>query len=489
MNYILQSAPSGKAAGQFFTPDHVAKSLVNWVVLKEADVLLDPSCGDGAILTHHSNTRGIERDPYLAWSARQRNPTARIDSADFFEWAAETSERFDCAAGNPPFVRFQNFEGISKSAAMSLCARNGVALSGLSSAWAAFLIATASLLRPAGRMAFVVPAEIGHAPYAVPLIEFLLNNFSTVHIVAIREKIFPRLSEDCWLLYCEEYGGKSTHVKFSRLETFRPTCVPPVGAVSVPWLEAVTLWNGRLRPYLLDTPARNAYLNATQEPDSIRLGDFAKVGIGYITGDNDFFHLSASQARLWNIPTELLVPSVRRGKSLDGDIVDQDMIKRWEQADEPCYLLSLSTNAAPPAAVARYLATERGVEASRRYKCRIRRPWYVVPRVIRPDYFLQYMSGKEVKLARNDASAACTNSLHAVQITDRSRANCALPHWGSKLTKLSCELEGHPLGGGMLKMEPREAARLLFQSNPSENKYVAEALNVMRNWRHISIAS
>jgi adenine-specific DNA-methyltransferase len=34
-----------------------------------------------------------------------------------------------------------------------------------------FLVTTASLLKQGGRLAFVVPAEIGHAPYAAPLVE------------------------------------------------------------------------------------------------------------------------------------------------------------------------------------------------------------------------------------------------------------------------------------------------------------------------------
>ena len=46
-------------------------------------------------------------------------------------------------------------------------------------------------------MAFVVPAEFGHAPYATPLIEYFVGHFSVVQIVAVREKLFPELSEDC----------------------------------------------------------------------------------------------------------------------------------------------------------------------------------------------------------------------------------------------------------------------------------------------------
>src|ERR1700712_4955318 len=105
MNQLV-SAPSGKLTGQFFTPEHVANSLVRWVVQSPSDRLLDPSCGDGNILTHHGNPLGIELDPYFAWAARERCPTAKVESTDFFSWAAVTTERFECAAG---FVRYQNF--------------------------------------------------------------------------------------------------------------------------------------------------------------------------------------------------------------------------------------------------------------------------------------------------------------------------------------------------------------------------------------------
>lgn len=76
-------------------------------------------------------------------------------------------------------------------------------------------------------MAFVVPAEIGHAPYSAPLLEYLLRNFSTVHIVAVREKIFPDLSEDCWLLYVEDFGGETEEIRFTTVNRFKATVYPP----------------------------------------------------------------------------------------------------------------------------------------------------------------------------------------------------------------------------------------------------------------------
>jgi adenine-specific DNA-methyltransferase len=50
---------------------------------------------------------------------------------------------------------------------------------------------------------------------------------------------------------------------------------------------------------------------------------------------------------------------------------------------------------------------------------------------------------------------------------------------------LSCKLEGHPLGGGMLKLEPREAAQVLLPPSfltwgPDAN-LVAEAAATLRS--------
>ncbi|NKL38766.1 N-6 DNA methylase [Rhizobium leguminosarum bv. viciae] len=486
MNFVPSLAVSGKAAGQFFTPESVAKSLVQWVLRSPADVLIDPSCGDGILLAHHPQSRGIELDPYSAWVARERVPSAAIDCTDFFTWAADTSERFDCAAGNPPFIRYQSFKGLSKNAAAAICQAVGVKLSGLTSTWPAFLIATASLLKPGGRMAFVVPAEIGHAPYAKELLEYLLRAFSTVHVIAIREKLFPRLSQDCWILYCDGRGGTTPDIRFSRIDRFEPSAEPPVPDEVVRWSTLMREWRGRLRPLLISKDARERYLSISTDSKAIKFGDFAKIGIGYVSGDNEFFHLTPSQARLHKIPTEYLVTTVRRGRSLQSNVVDQHLVERWQAADEPCLLLNLPPTGGLPETVSRYLATDQGHEASNSYKCRVRRPWYSVPGVSRPDYFLQYMSGADVRLARNDAGAVCTNSVHAVHLRDAQKARKALSTWGSDYTKLSCELEGHPLGGGMLKLEPREAGRIGFicEGLVLPHLIFAEALSEMRRWRH-----
>ena len=187
---------SQKALGQFFTPPEVAQTLVRWVITSPLQRLLNPACGDGEFLVCHRRSVGIDVDRDHTIQARVRAPGALVHEGDFFLWASRTSERFDAAAGNPPFIRYQAFAGATRERALAEAAKLGARFNGLSSSWAPFLVATAGLLRPGGRMAFVVPAEIGHAGYAEPLLEALCRHFDRVHLTAYREKLFPELSED-----------------------------------------------------------------------------------------------------------------------------------------------------------------------------------------------------------------------------------------------------------------------------------------------------
>ena len=62
--------------------------------------------------------------------------------------------------------------------------------------------------------------------------------------------------------------------------------------------------------------------------------------------------------------------------------------------------------------------------------------------------------------------------------------------WGSPAGRLSCELEGHPLGGGMLKLEPGEARHVLLVPGAAvterDRLLLEEGIEVMQQWRHVA---
>lgn len=479
---------SQKRSGAYFTPDDVCASLVAWACKKPSDRMIDPSCGDGRFLTRHRNSVGIEQNPISAHAAIERAPGALVHEGDFFTWAIETRERFECAAGNPPFIRYQHFKGETRRRALNLCFELGARFSGLSSSWAPFIVATAGLLKPGGRMAFVVPAEIGHAPYAAPLLNYLIRSFAKVQIVAVREKLFPALSEDCWLLYAEGFGGTASAIDMTIVDRFVPTPSPPKPTLRVNLEEWREVWNQRLRPFILPASARALYATALGHPDTRRLADFASVGIGYVSGDNQFFHLRQSEAERLNIPKSLLMPSIRNGRAMPERQITKATVADWNRNDDPVLLLRLARDTELPNSVQNYLDSAPGREARLRYKCRNRAPWYVVPDVQIPDYVMSYMSGRSPNLVRNLAGVSCTNSVHSIRVRDKALAAKLVPSWSSPFVRLSCELEGHALGGGMLKLEPREAGRIAFAASTvrqaAEVEDLEDAITVMQRWRH-----
>ena len=169
-----------KALGQYFTPPHVVAFLMRWLIRRPDDRFLDPACGDGRFLEAHPNATGVEFCAANCWAARLTAPSAHVHEADFFDWATTAAERFDAVGGNPPFIRYQHFAGETRKRAAKLAASMGANFSGLASSWAPFVIGAARLLKPGGRLAFVVPAEIGHATYAQPLIESLCGDYFNV---------------------------------------------------------------------------------------------------------------------------------------------------------------------------------------------------------------------------------------------------------------------------------------------------------------------
>ncbi len=477
-----------KLDGAYYTPESVVKTLVSWAVRNKGDRLLDPSCGDGRFLMHHGNSVGVEQDAEAAAAVHRRSPGSLIHQGDFFAWASLTKERFDCAAGNPPFIRYHHFTGDVRKTALDYCKRLGARFSALTSSWAPFLVAAAGVLKPGGRMAFVVPAEIGHAPYARPLLQFLLTHFDQLQLLAVKDRLFDGLSEDTWLLWADGYGGRTDSIKLTTRNRFRAMTTPPRDGTVIT-LGDLEEWNWRIRPFLIPQEALSIYGHLRSSSQTVRFSDVADVGIGYVSGANGFFHLRPSEAEAFGVPDRLLVPTVRSGKDLKNGTLTPRMVKEWIRADEPNFLLNLAGVRELPQSVRHYLDTEAARKAKAGYKCRNRKPWYVVPGVTVPDGFMSYMNHTTCFLTANEAGCTCTNSVHAVMTKGRLSVQDIQQLWTSSLTQLSCEIEGHPLGGGMLKIEPGEAKRILLPigsrliSNRQTDK-LKDALETLKSWRH-----
>ncbi len=472
-------SPNGpKSVGAYYTPPPVARALSDWALRRCGERALDPAAGDGVFLVEAArrarqlggcagDVTGIEMRAEAAREAADRlrsvgGEDAHIYVDDFLALVPEHWPAFDAVLGNPPFVRFQRMERARRERASAVAALAGVRLDSMASSWAAFVLHAGGFLRPGGRLALVLPSEVGHARYARPVLEHLRTHFAAVTFVLFESALFPALDQGTVLLLADGRGEPFRGFSVARLSSMDALAQ---GLDSMPRLpldaDAMVRGGARLHHAWLPPATHGLLEGLTGEAGYARLGDWASVSIGYVTGHNDYFHLSPARAESLGLPPDQLRRSLFRSRALRGlRVTDDD----WRYGAEHGLSGYLLTPTSPDdRAVARYLdaGVERGVPA--RAKVRRRRPWFRVTRTEPPDLALTAMSGGAPRLAVNDAGAAVCNTLHAVRLrpgvpagTSVLLALAAL----TSLTELSAELEGHALGGGLLKLEPSEALRL-----------------------------
>ncbi len=496
----MSSVERRKQLGAYYTDRRVADFLVEWAIHSASDTVLDPSFGDGVFL-YAARARleklggsvaqiyGVEIDPEVfgsileSFKSESPKDLPNLLNADFFDVVgshglmsleAKHIPPVDVVIGNPPFIRYHRFTGATRKKALTRAKDMGVELNGLSSAWAPFIVHATGFLKPDGRLAMVAPGEIMHASYALPVLKFITGVFENVSIVTFKKRIFPELSQDAVLLLCEHFRRRNRATYLIDLGSQADLFARKFHRISVD-TTAVIKNKSRLLEYLLPSDIMSLYSELKSNPLVLQLGSFATVGIGYVTGNNEFFHLTRSMAEHWNIPPDALTPCVRSGSQMQGLIFTHDDLEALLDADAPNLLLDLARFGEPlPDSIMQYLEHGKRQGVHLAYKCRKRKPWYVVPHVYGCDGLLTYMSGKRARIIVNDADVVAPNTLHTIRLRDDTPLSISelAISWLTSLTALSTEIEGHSLGGGMLKLEPGEAQRTVVV-NPSLSDGVA----------------
>ena len=221
-----------KSRGAFFTPPAIAHFLASWAVAGRPNAtVLDPTCGEGIFLLAAalelrklgSPDEGLDQQVYGVDVHQQslggtmqlleaEGLDAHLVESDFFELSpfgdsSATLPEFDAVIGNPPFVRYQQHAGAARRRSLEAALREGVRLSGLASSWAALLVHAAAFLKPDGRLAMVIPAELLTVGYAEPVRQWLRRRFAGVKLVLFERLQFSNVLEDVVLLLAHGTGG------------------------------------------------------------------------------------------------------------------------------------------------------------------------------------------------------------------------------------------------------------------------------------------
>ena len=310
-----------------------------------------------------------------------------------------------------------------------------------------------------------MPGELLSVNYAAGVRRFLMETFGRVRLVVFTERVFPGVQEEVVLLLAEDAwaAGGTTVCELrqvrdaSELESLADdegsrrasqwTPHPPGGK----WTQA-----------LLSPAALEAYSATAAHGGFTTLNTWGDTTLGMVTGNNRYFALSAARAAELRLPAhELIALSPPGSRHLRGLTFTTSALAELRAADAATWLFRPDptlTECSP--AARRYIAAGETAGVHLAYKCKVRTPWWRVPLVAPADLLLTYMNADTPRLTTNHARAHHLNSVHGVYLAPgRKKLGSALLPIASlnTMTLLGAETVGRAYGGGMLKLEPKEA--------------------------------
>lgn len=448
-----------KLRGGYYTPEPIARFISNWVA-QAGPQTLEPSAGDGAILSHLSNVgspTAIELVSAEAEAAKVRTGV-EVQAVDFFEWFSPSRYgQFDGVAGNPPYIRFSNWAPEFRAKPFQLMTESGLKPTKLTNAWMPFVVASVLATRDNGRIGLVLPAELLQVDYARSLRAYLVDNCRQITLVSFSKLVFPGILQEVVLLLATKGSGPA---EFRAVEIRDANELADL-TVDLEAVQARLHETEKWTKYYLTQNEIEVMRELKNDERLSTFGDFAKVNVGVVTGRNSFFCLNSAKASQLGIE-EFTIGLLSRSASIVGTRLTMSDIDAAKSKGLSNRLLAvpIGFNLDDSVPLSKYIESGEQEEVHLGYKCSIRTPWWSVPSTAIPDGFMLRQVSSRLKVATNLADATSTDTVHRVFThpgVDMDRLAVASLN---SITLAFTEILGRSYGGGLLEMEPREATNL-----------------------------
>lgn len=449
-----------RALGIYYTPNDAAHFMAQWAYRDPSDLILEPSLGGGSFVKAVRDVATLRSAPEPRWIAAELEPGA-ADAATSSGLVSRDQLRVgdflslkpvpvSAAIANPPYVRLRNLPADQRDRALRVARHHlGEDMGASGSIWMPFVAHMAAFIRPGGRLAAVLPLDFTYVAYARPLWRHLSERFGELRVIRSRERLFPEINQDVLILLADEKGGRTEVVRYESYETVADISSSTVSRSALVSVDDIVDGKRTFQRALL-SPALRGLLDGALRGVTEPAGDSARFHIGYVSGDREYFHPGDATVAAYQIPRSSLRDSLTSGRALRGRGLRTSAMSPGEK--ERLWL----PGAALTAGEERYIASGQVAGVDRRYKCRVRAPWYLVPGVRTPDFALTVFSERPL-LVVNDADWVASNSLVCGYLS-KGTADEFARRWYNSLTLLNIGLEVHSLGGGVMVLVPNEAS-------------------------------
>jgi len=478
--------PDRRTLGAYYSPEPYARALLRWALNGTSKKVMDPSFGGCAFLRVALDELvqlGVEAPELLIhgtdidgdtaqWASHLISagvPESNLLAKDFLTLSPGTDlPLVGAVVGNPPYVRHHRLTPDAIASASGAMERAGVTLNGRANLWAYFVVHATNFVEHGGRMALLLPGSVLHAEYAQPVLKYLAERFGEVLMVRIGERVFEDAQEETVVLLASRAGEPSDKIRTMECAGLKEL-EEILKEKSATFLSSELEADWKLS--ILDSAGRELFDSLLDRSSSLKaLGEIAEIKIGTVTGANEFFVTTPHDMHLLAVD-EHSIDIVPRSAWLTSSTFSPEQLQLKSAAGLKTKLLALPADLSisnfPELSERIRDAEKRGVHL--RAKCN-RDPWWALGAIPIPDAFLPYMGAHHRGLVANSSRSASTNAIHQVTwrlgTPEDSKCAAVTSSWSS-ITALSAELFGRSYGGGVLKIEPSAAKRLLVLATTS----------------------
>ena len=342
---------------------------------------------DAKILSHFHASSGTEH--------------CSIELLDYLSKWGQCHSAIIC---NPPYMRFQKFEGRDQ-VLQKFSSALGIRLSGYTNISSAFLVKSISELTPQGRLAYIMPLEFLNTGYGTIVKRYLLENGSIKAIIKIEceREVFADATTSVGIILFEK-SYSNTPVNFYLVRTIGALTGlfdnAPLRSVALDELQPDEKW---LKYFESDS-------HAVAFKNLVPIAKYGTFSRGIVTGANEYFALSISNARSIGLRSDEVVPCVTKSTQIKSRIFTQAHLDALIDSDVPALLLNVQSN--PSLEAKNYLEEGEKRGFQNRYLTKTRKPWYKLERRSPSPLWFGVFSRGCFKVIRNHSNALNLTCFH-----------------------------------------------------------------------------
>ncbi len=489
-----------KLRGGYYTPSDIADFIVKWAVKKDTDSVLEPSCGDGSFLsavrkreqqsfgTHMKDVTGVE----LAANEAHKSEAYgyEIINEDFFTYyrnEIEGRRTYDVIVGNPPFIRYQNFDEKYRVVAFDLMKKHGFHPNRLTNIWLPFLLLSCEALSETGRIGMVIPAELFQVDYASEARNYLSSHFDQLTLITFKRLVFDEIQQEVILLLGEKHSDQKG-IRVIELDGLAELNQYDLVAIEQTETKILDHGSDKWVKYYLTNEELETLQRLNNDARISNAVDLYEVNVGLVSGENDFFLADWTTVVERGLQAEMK-PIISRAEQVKGVILSETEFAKLRGSGKRVSIFmpdnlpieDLSKSAQD------YIQWGEKKEFNKNYKCRIRKRWYIVPTSWTADAFLIRQANLYPKMILNPTGALVTDTLHKVRFFDGVDGKAVAAAFINTYTLALSETLGRSYGGGVLTFEPGEMRKLRIPMIGAEKLDIAKIDRLQREGKYEDI--